>query len=383
MRLFLAGFLFLASQSFAVKPERNLEDYGFSPSLETYRQRVSSEFAQNLPTVSKAEEIPSPLAPPLDTSYGDLIPPPTKPKSRKFYQPRLRDVAPGSREEFEKDRRKRIRDYKRPPDFNLFLEKHKKIPTRVVGNTEWGLTGLYRTVSADTLPEKTHLFYAGVSRTKFDRAFGERVDGSIEKVVSPMGLVTSLSDQFEIALTGNIVNEKSVDFPFINDFEKTEVEEVMLWAKYKFLDNPSKLLKSAMGFGVQNAMGKQVSRRGLDGSTFSGFLSLSREFERLTLHSNLGLTLASARNSTGNEQPNNLFYNLGAEVPVSRNTRVLVELNGLDWAGFGNNIDLTLGGRYQVREEFSLQLNIPFTILRSRFPQDYSHLIAIGATVKL
>jgi hypothetical protein len=383
MQFFLAIFLLATSQVLAVKPERNLEDYGYSPSLESYRQRISSEFAQNVPTVSEASDIPSPLAPPLDTSYGDLVPPPTKPKSRKFYQPRLRDVVPGSRDEFEKDRRKRIRDYQRPPDFNLFLEKHKKPPTQVLGNTEWGLTGLYRTVSANTLPEKTFLFHTGVSRTKFDRVFGERVRGSIEKIVSPMGLVAGLSDQFEIALTGNMVNEKSVDFPFIHDFEKTEVEEVMLWAKYKFLDNPSKLLQSAMGFGVQNAMGKQVSRRGLDGSTFSGFLSLSREFDRWIIHSNLGITLASVRNGTGNEQPNNVFYNLGAEVPVSKNTRILVELNGLDWAGFGNNIDLSLGARYQMRREFSLQFNIPVTIIRSRFPQDYSHLLSIGATVKL
>jgi len=364
------------------QPTKNLEEFGFSPELEKYRQKVSIDFQQSTPTVTPSK-VPSPVLPRISDNYSDLVPPPTQPRVRKYYQPRLREHYPVNREQFEKDREERIRDYKRPPDFNVFLEKHQKTAPRVYGNTEFGLTGLFRTIGASVYPKKTHLFYTGVSRIKYDRAFGERIDGFIEKVVTPMGVSTSLSDQFEIALTGNIVNEQSYDFPFIQDFEKTDMEEIMLFAKYQFLDNPTSMLKSAFGFGVQNASGSQVTRRGSDGTSFSGFVSVTKDLEKLSMHSNLGIVLASGQGNSGNEQPNHVFYNFGVEVPVSTRTRLTAEFNGFDWAGFGNNVDFTIGSRYQVREEFSLSLHIPINVLRSKFPQDYDNLIAIGASIKI
>lgn len=379
----ILGSLILCTLNFSAQKAKNLEEFGFSPKLEEYRQKVSIDFQQATPTVRPTDSVPEPTLPRISDNYSDLVPPPTQPRSRKYYQPRLREHYPVNREEFTRDREARIRDYKRPPDFNIFLQKHQNFAPRVYGNSEFGLSGLFRTIGADIYPKKTHFFYTGVSRIRFDRALGQRVDGYIEKFITPMGVSTSLSDQFEVALTTNIVNEQSFNFPFVQDFEKTEIEEVMLFSKYQFLDNPSAAIKSAFGFGVQNASGNLVTRRGSDGTSFSGFISVTKDLEKLALHSNLGIVLASGQGNSGNEQPNHVFYNLGLEVPVSSKTRLTAELNGFDWAGFGNNVDLTIGTRYLVREEFSLTLHLPINILRSQFPQDYRNLVALGASIKI
>ena len=127
----------------AVKYERNLEDFGFSSEVEKFRRRISVDFDQNLPSTSSnaSSAIPNPVLPKLQSNYSDLVPPPTKPKARRYFQPRLkRQCTANSRDEFTRDRRKRLRDYKRPPDFNLFLQNHRNIPGQVFGNTDKGLT---------------------------------------------------------------------------------------------------------------------------------------------------------------------------------------------------------------------------------------------------
>lgn len=370
----------------AVKYERNLEDFGFSSEVENFRRRVSVEFNQNQPSTQNASysSIPNPILPKLQTNYSDLIPPPTKPKARRYFQPSLRDNIPRTREEFTRDRRQRVRDYKRPPDFNLFLQNHRNIPGQVYGNTDTGLTGLYRTVGATTMPRATYLFYSQFSFMRFDRAFGESVrSGQIDKYVVPLGLSAALTDQFEIAFSGNMVNEKAINFPLINDYEKTELEELNLRAKFQFFDNPSHQTMGAFGFGVSSAMGKQVTRRATDGTSYIGFLSASKLNEKVNVHGQVGINIASGKDVTGNEHPNNLFYNIGFEIPLASRTRAILEVNGLDWAGFGNNLDLTAGARYQVRDEFSLQFAMPINVLRSNFPQDYSKMVSIGLTFKL
>lgn len=364
--------------------ERNLEDFGFSTKMEEYRQEISLDFQPNRPTVSTASNVPSPVLPKLQNNYSDLVPPPTKPRSRRYFQPRLKSYVPGSKEEFQRDRIERIRDYNRPPDFNLFLQDHSNVPQKIFGNTEFGLTGLYRTVTAETLPKSTMLFFTHFTRIRFDRSFGERVNaGKIDKFLVPIGLSAALNDQFEVALTGNVVNEQSINFPLINDYEKTELEELMFMTKYQFLDNPSHQLKSAFGFGVQAAQGKQVTRRAADGTSYMGYVSVSKAHEKATFHAQLGINIASGKSASGNEHPNNLYYNLGVELPVSSRTRIIAEMNGLDWAGFGNNVDFTLAGRYQVREEFSLQLALPVNIIRADFPQNYSSFVSLGLSLKI
>lgn len=370
----------------AVKYERNLEDFGFSSEVENFRRRVSADFDQNQPSAQNASSsaIPNPVLPKLQTNYSDLIPPPTKPKARRYFQPSLRDNIPRTREDFSKDRRQRVKDYKRPPDFNIFLQNHRNIPGQVYGNTDIGLTGLYRTVGANTMPRATYLFYTQFTNMRFDRAFGERVNsGQIDKFVVPLGLSAALTDQFEIALSGNMVNERAINFPLINDYEKTELEELNFTSKFQFFDNPSYQTMGAFGFGVSNAMGKQVTRRATDGTSYIGFLSASKLSEKVNVHGQIGINLASGKDVTGNEHPNNLFYNIGFEIPVATRTRAILEINGLDWAGFGNNLDLTAGARYQVRDEFSLQFAMPVNVLRSKFPQDYSKVVSLGLTFKL
>ena len=370
----------------AVKYERNLEDFGFSSEVEKFRRRISVDFDQNLPSTSSnsSSAIPNPVLPKLQSNYSDLVPPPTKPKARRYFQPRLRDNVPRTRDEFTRDRRKRLRDYKRPPDFNLFLQNHRNIPGQVFGNTDKGLTGLYRTVGATTMPKASYLFYSQFSFMRFDRAFGERVNtGHIDKFLVPMGLSAALTDEFEIALSGDIVNEQAINFPLINDYEKTELEELNFMGKYKFFDNPSQQTMGAFGFGVSSAMGKQVTRRATDGTSYLGFLSASKLTEKVNVHGQIGVNIASGKGATGNEHPNNLFYNIGFEIPVATRTRTILEVNGLDWAGYGNNLDLTVGARYQVRDEFSLQFAMPINVLRSNFPQDYSRMFSLGLTLKL
>ena len=118
----LLVYLLLCSLNYAAQKAKNLEEFGFSPRIEEYRQKVSIDFQQATPTVRPSSSIPEPTLPRISDNYSDLVPPPTKPRSRKYYQPRLREHYPVNREEFIKDREERLRDYKRPPDFNVFLE---------------------------------------------------------------------------------------------------------------------------------------------------------------------------------------------------------------------------------------------------------------------
>ena len=119
--------LILTTQICAVKYEPNLEEFGFSSNVEQFRQRVSASLQQDNTPRSGRRDIPSPVLPQLTNNYSNLVPPPTKPTSRRYFQPRLQDHVPTNKQEFIKDRSRRIRNYKRPPAFNQFLENHKKL----------------------------------------------------------------------------------------------------------------------------------------------------------------------------------------------------------------------------------------------------------------
>jgi hypothetical protein len=372
------------SQGFSETSEQNLEEFGFSTAMEKYRQQVSQDMGQTRPTVTNASQIPSPVLPRLETNYSDLVPPPTKPVSRKYYQPRFKDNVPDSKQEYTQDRAERIRSYKMPPDLNAFIDEHPTPVDRILGNTTWGLSGLHRTIDAEVLPKDTKLFFSGISHTTYDRSYGNKSQsGEITKFTVPIGVAATIYDKFEVALTGNIVNEESLGFPLLNDYEKTELEELIFMAKYQWMDNPQLGLKSAFGFGVQNANGKQVTRRGSDGTSFSGFVSITKNYGKIRASSQLGFTFAGGEDTTGNETPNTLFYNLGFETPISSATRFIMELNGLDWAGYGNNLDLSIGARYKVREEFNVELFIPVNIINSTLPYDYSYYTHAGVTIKM
>ncbi|MBT3785523.1 hypothetical protein HOF92_11140, partial [bacterium] len=62
--------LLFTGVSLAAKPTRNLEEFGFSPQMEKYRQRVSIDFQQSVPTVGTSREVPSPVLPRLETNYS-------------------------------------------------------------------------------------------------------------------------------------------------------------------------------------------------------------------------------------------------------------------------------------------------------------------------
>ncbi|MCO4782213.1 MAG: hypothetical protein KC646_07770 [Candidatus Cloacimonetes bacterium] len=376
--------LLLTSQVSAVKNETNLEEFGFSSNVERFRQRVASSLQQNNTPKSNRGDIPSPVLPQLTNNYSDLVPPPTKPKSRRYFQPRIQDHVPTSKQDFVKDRNRRVRNYKRPPAFNQFLEDHKNIPLKIKSPTLHGLSGLIKTVGAEVLPRDEKLFYVGFSHTKYDRSLGNPIKGgSITKFDVPMGITAGLTDQFEMAVFGNLVNEKSLNVPIINDYEKTELEELSMFGKFQFIDNPVHNLKTAFGFGVMNAMGKQVTRRGSDGTSYTGFFSLTKNYEKVSVHSQLGFTLASGFNASGNETPNLLYYNIGLEAPVSTNTALTAEFNGIDWSGYGNNVDVILGAKYRVRDEFSLQMAVPISVLRSKLPFEYDHSFHLGVSIKI
>ncbi|PCJ16644.1 MAG: hypothetical protein COB02_15570 [Candidatus Cloacimonadota bacterium] len=376
--------LILISQVCAIKNEANLEEFGFSSNVEKFRQRISISLQQDYGNQNQNRNIPSPILPQLTNNYSDLIPPPTKPKSRRYFQPRLQDHVPTNKKAFIDDRNRRIRNYKRPPAFNQFLEDHKNIALKIKSPTMHGLSGLFKTVSAEVLDKDEKIFYVGFSHTKFDRSLGQTIKGgSITKFEVPIGITVGLTDQFEMAVFGNLVNEKSLNVPIINDYEKTELEELSMFGKFQFIDNPVHNLKTAFGFGVMNAMGKQVTRRGSDGTSYTGFFSLTKNYETLSLHSQLGFTLASGFNASGNETPNLLYYNLGVEAPVSTNTNLTLEFNGLDWSGYGNNVDIIVGAKYRVRDEFSIQMAIPFSVLRSKLPFEYDNSLHIGVSIKI
>ncbi len=367
-----------------VRYERNLEEFGFSPTVESYRQKVSLDLKNPVSAISSAKDIPGPALPPLENNYSNLVPPPTQPKSRRYFQPRAEDLTPQSRQQFQEERSDRIRDYKRPPAFNPFLGAHKNIPEPIWGNTSYGLTGLHRTISAQILPKENYRFFSGVALVDYDRSFGSTVPvGKLTKYTIPVGVAGRISDDFEMALSANIVNEKSSSFPLLNDFEKTDLEEIQMMSKFQFANNPAYGLKAAFGFGVQHALDKQVTRRGSDGSSYLGFISLSKEYERYTLHGQLGYTSSSGTDPAGKRQSSSLVYNLGAEIASTSRTSFTVEMNGLDWSGYGSTVDITLGARYKLREEVNLEFFVPMNVMDARLPYEYDHYIHAGVNVRL
>ncbi len=377
----------LGSRYFAaenIRYERNLEDYGWSSAVEDYRQKISLELTSPVKATRTAEDVPDPILPKLENNYSDLIPPPTKPRSRRYYQPDFDDRMPKSRAEFDAEKSERIRDYQRPPSFNSFLDDHRPLRQPIMGNTIYGLSGLHRTITADILPEGDYRFGFGFSRVEFDRSFGRDISwGSLMKYNVPVSLAGRISDRFEMALYGNIVNEKAVSFPLLNDFEKTELEEIGLQNKFQFMDRPGQGLKAAFGFGVEHARGQQVTRRGGDGTSWTGFMSVTRDYEQYSLHGQLGYSLASGQDLYGNRQSDALYYNLGMEYAVGDATRLTVEMNGLDWSTYGNTVDVTLGARYRLREEVTLDLFLPFNLVEANLPYEYSNIVQIGASIKL
>lgn len=380
-------FLFYSSFCFAsAKPAQNLQSYGFSENVERYRQRLTHELNLGSSSPSNAMVVPEPILPKLETNYSDLVPPPTEPVARRYYQPRFESHVPDTKEEFLRDREERLRDYSRPPDFNVFLGAHKYRAEKIYASTIYGLSGLYKTIDADVLPRDYRILYAGVDYTKYNRSFGTKVnDGNITKYAIPLGVAASIYDNFEVSLGVNAVNEKSFNFPFVQDYEKTELEEISFMGKYKWFDNPSYGLKSAFGFGVLSASGKQVTRRGNDGTSYTGFMSLSKDWEKFRGLGQLGVNFASGKDATGNEAPNSFYYNMGFESPVSRYTRAILEIQGIHWSGYSNNLDICFGARYKLRDELNMELFVPVNIFKSssRVPTDYDYTFHIGMNLKI
>lgn len=368
----------------AVRYERNLEDFGFSPAVESYRQKVSLDLTSPVKVITSADAIPGPELPALENNYSNLIPPPTKPKSRRYFQPRSEDITPLTKQQFQEERSDRIRNYKRPPAFNPFLGSHDRIAETVIGNTTLGLSGLHRTVTAQLLPRENYRFFSGVSVIDYDRSFGSTVPvGKLAKYVIPVGIAGTIADGFETSLSGNIVNEKSSSFPLLNDFEKTDLEDLQFTSKFQFADNPAYGLKAAFGFGVLHALDKQVTRRGSDGTSYLGFMSLTKEYENINLHGQLGYTVTSGTDPVGKRQSHSLLYNLGAEYAYTPRTRFILEVNGLDWSGYGNTVDITLGGRYRLREEVNLELFVPMNVMDARLPYEYSNYFHFGVNIRI
>jgi hypothetical protein len=239
-----------------------------------------------------------------------------------------------------------------------------------------GLTGLGRTITAEVAPKNTIQTRSGVDYLVYKRAYGQPLlpDQKIEQWQFPFAYSFTPTNDLELSLDFAIFDERGRDFPLVQNYTAFGLADVMALTKYRFYNNPGSRVSLAVSLGMRNGVKSNVTRIGSSGVDYMGSVSATKRIRNFGIHGEGGAWFVNGVDRTNSGVPDVTFWNLGADLQVSENLDVVLELNGFDWQSSGNNIDASTGFKLRLNHNWILDLNGAVN-LHSTIPVGYrSHI---------
>jgi len=246
-----------------------------------------------------------------------------------------------------------------------FFFRPKKLHDPILSLNDKGVTGLWNATTANVQRKGSTWFRAGVGYELYDRSYGLSLGPTerIEVFNAPFTYMTVPIDNLETSLQVRAVDEHGSNFPLptATDWQTSDVQDVQVLGKYRFVDNQKEDLSVAFGLCLRVGVEENVvTRRGSNGVDYETFLTATKGIKNFSVTLEGGFIFPNGENSTNSGVPDIAYGNFGLEFRPNGKLNLGVESNYLSWDHAGHVAEMTLGAKYRVSREWVLDLATTF-----------------------
>lgn len=246
----------------------------------------------------------------------------------------------------------------------------------IIGNTTSGLTGLFSTVTANTVPKGHYTIGGHLDYYRITKTYGEKINFSSDEDALirrfPFTATLGVVDGFEIGMVVPIVSWRVRTLALEpSNAQQTGVGDIELKAKYRVpLGDGSQ--GAAIGFGVKFPSGDDETL-GLVGATGAPDMeiqgAISSQFGLINSHLNMGYVFTGDPSQRpGNPyqpNPNRSFFNIGFDYSRNEDVMLTLEISGENEDG--SKVEFIPGIRSRIDDEMLLDFAMPVCLYNTQY----------------
>ena len=246
-----------------------------------------------------------------------------------------------------------------------FFFRPKKEHKAILSMNGKGVTGLWTLSTATVQRKGSTWFSAGVGYSLYDRSFGRKLDATqrIEAISAPFTYMTVPIENLETSLQLRGVDESGKNFPIPtqSDWETSDLQDVQVMGKYRFMDNKKDQLSAAVGMGMRIGVEENVvTRRGSSGVDYETFLTVTKGIKNFSVSLEGGLIFPNGEDRTNSGVADIQYGNFGMEFRPNGKLNLGLEANYLNWDHGGHSSETTLGAKYRVSRDWVFDVATTF-----------------------